>query len=247
MGDREERDLERAAGILSAATRVAVLTGAGISAESGVPTFRGEGGFWMGRSAMDLATPQAFERDPRGVWEFYRHRIAGLEGIEPNNGHRALADLEERCERFWLITQNVDGLHRAAGSKNVIELHGTLGEVRCQACTYRCESRELPSDPIPACPRCGDKLRPAVVWFGENLPAAGLAAAEEAIRDCEVMLVVGTSGVVEPAASFARWAASSGSRVLEVNLEPTPITEFADVSLLGPAGILLPRLVAGIG
>ena len=246
MDERELRDLGRAAEILAAATRVAVLTGAGISAESGVPTFRGEGGFWRGRSAMDLATPQAFERDPRGVWEFYRYRIAGLEGIEPNSGHRALADLEGRCERFWLITQNVDGLHRAAGSRNVIELHGTLGEARCQACPYRCESRELPSGPIPACPRCGDRLRPAVVWFGENLPGPELVAAEEAIRDCEIMLVVGTSGVVEPAASFARWAASGGAKVLEVNLEPTPISEIADVSLLGPAGILLPRLVAGI-
>lgn len=246
MGDREERDLTTAARILSGATRVAVLSGAGISAESGVPTFRGEGGFWRGRSAMDLATPEAFARDPRGVWEFYRYRIAGLEGIEPNDGHRALADLEGGCERFWLITQNVDGLHRAAGSRNVIELHGTLQAARCQACSYRCGSRELPADPIPACPRCGDRLRPAVVWFGENLPTAELAAAEVAIRDCEVMLVVGTSGVVEPAASLARWAAAGGSKVLEVNLELTPISGIAVVTLLGPAGILLPRLVAAI-
>jgi NAD-dependent deacetylase len=247
MAGREERDLNRAAGILSTATRVAVLTGAGISAESGVPTFRGSGSFWRGRAAMDLATPGAFESDPGGVWEFYRFRIAGLQEVEPNDGHRALADLEVRCKRFWLITQNVDGLHRAAGSRNVVELHGTLQEARCRICTYRCESRDLPADPVPHCPRCGDILRPAVVWFGEHLPTPELVSAEEAIRQCEVMLVVGTSGVVEPAASFARRAASRGARVLEVNLEPTPISEVAEVSLLGPAGILLSQLVTRLG
>jgi NAD-dependent deacetylase len=192
---------------------------------------------------MELATPGAFARDPAHVWEFYRFRIGGLRGVEPNEGHRALARLERRCDRFWLITQNVDGLHRAAGSRAVIELHGTLAEARCRACTYRCPSEELSAEPVPACPRCGDIMRPAVVWFGENLPGAAMAAADEAIRECEAMLVVGTSGVVEPAASFARWAASRGARIIEVNLEPTPISRVADVSLLGGAGALLPLLV----
>lgn len=243
MNSTAERDVRTAAEMLSRATRVAVLTGAGISAESGVPTFRGSGGFWQGRSAMDLATPHAFQRDPGGVWEFYRFRMAGLQEVGPNHGHRALVELERKCEGFWLITQNVDGLHQAAGSRNVIELHGSLRRVRCRVCSYTCASRDLPGEPIPTCPRCGDYLRPAVVWFGENLPGAAMASAEEAIRECGVMLVVGTSGVVEPAASFARWAASRGAGIIEVNLESTPISDVADVSLLGPAGVLLPLLV----
>jgi NAD-dependent deacetylase len=244
--DATKRRLSEAAEFFSGATRIAVLTGAGISAESGVPTFRGAGGFWKGRSAMDLATPQAFARDPEGVWEFYRYRIAGLESVLPNDGHRALAELEEWSERYWLITQNVDGLHRAAGSRNVIELHGSLQHVRCQECSYRCRSRDLPDAPVPLCPQCASRLRPAVVWFGESLPGPVLAEAEEAIENCQVMLVVGTSGVVEPAASFARWARSRSARVIEVNLESTPISQIADVSLFGQAGLLLPRLVAMI-
>ncbi len=243
MSALDERDLAAAADLLSDASRIAVMTGAGISAESGVPTFRGTGGFWMGRSAMDLATPQAFDRDPKDVWEFYRYRIDGLSRVEPNDGHRALVSLECRCERFWLITQNVDGLHRAAGSKRVIELHGTLAKARCRVCAYRCMSSDLPHDAVPGCPSCGDILRPAVVWFGEDLPRAALAEADEAMAQCEVMLVVGTSGLVEPAASFARWARSRGASIVEVNLETTPISSVADVSVFGPAGEVLPRIV----
>lgn len=247
MSGRDEDRLREAARILSAASRVAVLTGAGISAESGVPTFRGAGGFWKGRSAMELATPEAFARDPRRVWEFYRFRIRGLADVEPNDGHRALARLEGRCEAFWLITQNVDGLHRAAGSRRVIELHGALRDTRCCACSFQCRTRDLPATPVPLCPRCGERLRPAVVWFGESLPAPALAEVGEAIAGCEVMLVVGTSGLVEPAASFARWARSRGAGVVEVNLENTPISEVADVSIFGPAALALPRLVEMIG
>ncbi|MBT8479261.1 MAG: NAD-dependent deacylase [Gemmatimonadetes bacterium] len=243
MGAEADRSIEAAADILAGVTGIAVLTGAGVSAESGVPTFRGAGGFWKGRSAMDLATPQAFRRDPEGVWEFYRFRIAGLAEVVPNAGHRALADLEDLFERFWLITQNVDGLHRAAGSRNVIELHGSLQEAHCQSCSYRCSSRDLPAQPVPICPQCGGQLRPTVVWFGESLPGPALADSEEAIRQCDVMIVVGTSGVVEPAASFARWARSRGARIVEINLESTPISEVADISLFGPAGVTLPRLV----
>jgi NAD-dependent deacetylase len=247
MDGSDERDLRAAAEMICRATRIAVLTGAGISAESGVPTFRGAGGFWRGRSAIDLATPRAFDRDPEGVWEFYRFRIAGLAEVAPNDGHRALAALERRCERFWLITQNVDGLHRAAGSENVTELHGSLEQARCRICSYRCASRDLPPEPVPACPVCGDVLRPAVVWFGENLSGPALGAADEATRECEIMLVVGTSGVVEPAASYARWAGSRGAGIIEVNLEVTPISEIADISLLGPSGVVLPRLVGMVG
>jgi len=243
MEGRGDRDIRAASEWVAGAARVSVLTGAGISAESGVPTFRGAGGFWRGRSAMDLATPQAFARDPEGVWDFYRFRIEGLKRAQPNEGHRALARLEERCERFWLMTQNVDGLHRAAGNRNVIELHGSLGRSRCTACNYRCASRDLPDVPVPACPLCGRPLRPAVVWFGEMLPGAELARAEDAVRECDLMLVVGTSGVVEPAASFARRASAHGAGVVVVNLEPTPLSRVADLTLLGPAGIVLPRLL----
>jgi NAD-dependent deacetylase len=239
-----EEDLRRASDILAAADRIAVLTGAGVSAESGVPTFRGAGGLWKGRRSIDMATPGAFNRDPEEVWAFYRWRIDALAEVEPNAAHRALARLEERCESFWLITQNVDGLHRAAGSRNVIEIHGTLAEARCRRCSYRQPSATLPDEGLPACPGCGDLLRPAVVWFGESLPEREMAEADAGIRECEAMLVVGTSGVVEPAASFARWAAIGGARVVEVNLEPTPITGVAEVSVFGPAGEVLPRIVA---
>lgn len=238
-----EPDLRRAAAIVDRARRVAVLTGAGVSAESGVPTFRGAGGLWKGRRSIDMATPEAFDRDPRAVWEFYAWRIRALAGVRPNPAHEALARLEGRAERFWLVTQNVDGLHRAAGSRNVIELHGTLARVRCRRCTFRGPTPTLPDDALLTCPECGDLLRPDVVWFGEALPETATAAADEAIRECEVMLVVGTSGVVEPAASFARWAGARGAAVVEINLEPTPLTAHADVSVFGPAGDVLPRMV----
>jgi NAD-dependent protein deacetylase/lipoamidase len=239
----DERDLRLAVQLLNDAARVAVLTGAGVSAESGVPTFRGAGGFWRGRSAVELATPGAFRSDPAGVWEFYRFRIGALAGVTPNEGHRSLVTLERRCERFWLITQNVDGLHRAAGSENVIELHGSLARARCTSCSYDCRTDDLPDEAVPSCPRCGDRLRPAVVWFGESLPEPAVRSAEEAVRECQVMVVAGTSGVVEPVASLAHRAGARGAAVVEVNLEETPISRVARVSLLGPSGVVLPRLV----
>jgi NAD-dependent deacetylase len=243
MSAFDELDLRRAASILGRARRIAVLTGAGISAESGVPTFRGAGGLWKGRRSIDMATQGAFDSDPRAVWEFYMWRIRALADVAPNPGHEALVDLEARAEKFWLITQNVDGLHRAAGSRNVIELHGTLATARCRRCSFSRPTKELSDDPLPTCPDCGDLLRPAVVWFGEQLPEAAMAGADEAIRECDVMLVAGTSGVVEPAASFARWAAARGAAVVEVNLASTPLTAFADVSVFGAAGEMLPRIV----
>lgn len=242
----EARD--RARELIASSRSIAVLTGAGISAESGVPTFRGEGGLWRGQRAESLATPGAFARNPAEVWEFYHARVEGLRGIEPNAGHRALTVLEARCERFWLLTQNVDGLHRAAGSRNPIELHGTIRIARCQSC--RCEfdieavlAGWTPGD-VPACTACEGLLRPAVVWFGEALPVPALQAADQAIRSCDAMLVVGTSGVVQPAASFAYGASSRGAKVIEVNPEETPISEIADVALRGPAAVELPFLLA---
>ena len=245
MPTPEARDQARE--LIASSRFMAVLTGAGISAESGVPTFRGAGGLWRGQAAESLATPVAFSRNPAEVWEFYHARFVGLSGVEPNDGHRALAALEGGCERFWLLTQNVDGLHRDAGSRNPIELHGTIRVARCQACGRECGIEAAlhgwaPGD-IPVCNACGGSLRPAVVWFGETLPVAALQAADEAIRSCDTMLVVGTSGVVQPAASFAYSARSRGAKVIEVNPEETPISEIANVVLRGPAAVELPYLL----
>ncbi len=240
-------DVVQARSVLAAARRIAVLSGAGISAESGVPTFRDAGGLWEGRSPESLATPGAFAREPAEVWRFYRRRIEALAGVAPNAGHRALAELERRCERFWLLTQNVDGLHATAGSRNVVELHGTLSTLRCVHCGRRSSAREtlagLPDDRLPTCGACGGLLRPDVVWYGELLPDHALAVAAEAISRCQVMLVVGTSGVVQPAASFAASARAAGARIVEVNPERTPISPLARPSLRGTAATLLPLLV----
>jgi NAD-dependent deacetylase len=245
MTNPEARDQARE--LIASSQSIAVLTGAGISAESGVPTFRGEGGLWRGQRAESLATPGAFARNPAEVWEFYHARFEGLRGIEPNAGHRALAALEARCERFWLLTQNVDGLHRDAGSRNPIELHGSIRVARCQSCRRECDIGAALAGwtvgGIPGCTACGGSLRPAVVWFGEALPVPALQAADQAIRFCDAMLVVGTSGVVQPAASFAYGASSRGATVIEVNPEETPISEIADVVLRGPAAVELPLLL----
>ena len=228
---------------LKAAERVAVLTGAGISAESGVPTFRGNDGLWKNYRATDLATPEAFARDPELVWEFYNWRRELVGGVSPNPAHRALAELERRVSGFTLITQNVDGLHALAGSRNLLELHGCLWKVRCTACRRVTEDRSLEPGNSPACASCGKPLRPHVVWFGENLDPDILHRAVETSRNAQVMLVVGTSAVVQPAASLALEAKSHGAMVVEVNPEPTPNTRYMDVSLAGKAGEIVPGLL----
>ena len=238
---------EYARQLVAGARSIAVLTGAGVSAESGIPTFRGDGGLWRGRSALDLATPEAFRRDPAEVWEFYHARLVGLNGVSPNEGHRALAALEATRDRFWLLTQNVDGLHRQAGSVNVIELHGTIRTARCSRCARSLPIQELIVEwepgTVPTCSVCSAPLRPNVVWFGETLPEQALRQAEEAVTGCDLMLVAGTSGVVQPAASFAFSARSRGARVIEVNPEETPISAIADVALRGPSARELPELL----
>lgn len=237
----------RARSILAESSALAVLTGAGVSAESGVPTFRGAGGLWRGRNAWELATPEAFRRDPAEVWAFYEARFSGLRNVAPNEGHRALAALEATRDRFWLLTQNVDGLHREAGSRNVIELHGTIRVTRCSGCARETATeaalRDWSPGSVPSCEACLAHLRPAVVWFGESLPAAALREAEVALGSCDTILVVGTSGLVQPAASFALQARGRGARVIEVNPQETPISQVADVSLRGPAGVELPALL----
>jgi len=226
---------------------LAVLTGAGISAESGIATFRGMGGLWEKVPIEEVATPWGFARDPRRVWEFYDARRRQASGCSPNAGHRALARLEEALgpERFTLVTQNVDGLHRLAGSRNLLEIHGSLWRVRCTRCGEEREDRRVPlPDLPPPCPACGAMLRPAVVWFGEVLPEEVFGRAVAAAEASALFLVVGTSAQVEPAASLARIAAGHGAALWEVNPEETPLTPLCDRSWRSEAGAVLETLAA---
>lgn len=239
----QDSHLTRVRDRLASARAVAVLTGAGISADSGVPTFRGADGLWRTFRAEDLATPEAFARDPRLVWEWYDWRRALIATKSPNPAHRALVELERRHDRFWLITQNVDGLHGAAGSQGLIELHGNIWKVRCTRCARVSVNRDVPILLLPYCSACGGLLRPHIVWFGESLDPDDLRRSEEALRACEVLLIVGTSGLVYPAASFASTARAAGAFVVEVNLDPTPPSSVVDVALHGRAKDIVPALV----
>ncbi len=232
---------------LRKADAVVVLTGAGISAESGVPTFRGGGGLWNGQRAEELASPRAFRSDPATVWEFYDWRRTLLAGCKPNAGHAALVRLEQIVPEFTLITQNVDGLHRAAGSHNVLEIHGNIWRVRCMGGCGEREDRRAPLPrPLPPHCNCKSLLRPAVVWFGEALPRDMFEDAQRASSIADVFLVVGTSGAVEPAASLARMARAAGALVAEVNPDGSLISAMARYILQEGAATALPRLVAAL-
>jgi NAD-dependent deacetylase len=238
-------DLERAASLLRGAARVAVLTGAGVSAESGVPTFRDADGLWEGHRVEDVATPSAFRRDPVMVWRFYNARRAALRTVRPNPGHHALVRLEQRLgpDCFALITQNVDGLHRAAGSRRVLEVHGNLARVRCTGCHVVEDRGGEDLGDLPRCPTCDALLRPDVVWFEEILPEDVFEQAVAAAAACDCFLVVGTSAVVYPAAGLVDVARQAGGRVIEVNLRATAVSSRVDVGLYGPSGEILPQLV----
>jgi NAD-dependent deacetylase len=225
------------------AKSIAVLTGSGISAESGVPTFRdAQTGLWARYDPLELATPEAFARDSRLVWEWYEWRRSLIREAGPNAGHRTLAELEDRTPDFTLVTQNVDGLHRRAGSRNVVELHGNVLRSVCSAERDVVEAYDAERSP-PPCPRCGAALRPDVVWFGEVLPVGAMEAASRAARGCDVFLSVGTSGLVYPAAGLPLEALEAGAMVVEVNPDETPLTQHATYALQGPAGRVLPALV----
>ena len=251
------------------AKHVVVLTGAGVSAESGVPTFRGAGGFWRQYQAQDLASPDAFENDPSLVWEFYHYRREVMGTKEPNPAHIAIAECESRLEkenrRLVVITQNIDELHKSAGSKNILELHGSLFRVRCTKCGNETENKDSPicealrgrgaPDPntksdrieikdLPKCTICKGLLRPAVVWFGEQLDQEVLSQTFEELDKCDLCLVVGTSSVVYPAAMFAPQVARRGVPVAEFNMETTPKTYEFGFHFEGPCGTTLPKAIA---
>jgi NAD-dependent deacetylase len=223
--------------------RVAVLTGAGISAESGVATFRDPDGLWSRFSPQELASMDGFLANPERVRDWYAYRRSVIDSVEPNAGHRSLAELERLVPHFTLATQNVDRLHLRAGSQNVLEVHGNLIENRCNTCDWIDDAHHERLE----CERCGGVMRPNVVWFGEMLPQEVFRAAEDAARSCDVFLTVGTSAEVYPAASLPYEARAHGAFVVEVNPSATPFTPHAHASLRGPSGVVLPAVLDAMG
>jgi NAD-dependent deacetylase len=231
--------------LLQTLPRIVVFTGAGISAESGVPTFRDAlTGLWSHYNPEELATPQAFQRDPKLVWDWYAWRRELVSNAQPNPAHRALVTLERRVPSFTLITQNVDGLHRRAGSQRVLELHGNLFRTKCQQEAIVIQSWEDSGETPPRCPHCGSWLRPDVVWFGEMLPAAVVTEAQAVTVQCELFLSIGTSTLVYPAAELPFLALDNGATVVEINPQATPLSSRASFSLRGAAGQVLPQLLS---
>jgi NAD-dependent deacetylase len=227
------------------ARKVLVLTGAGVSAESGVPTFRGGGqtAVWKGMPFDVISSAQMIEQDLPAVWEWFNYRREKLDSLRPNPAHVAIANWQDRFEHFTLVTQNIDGLHQAAGSREVIELHGNIRRARCLRCAARHDVREVRLGAgVPACPDCGGSARPDVVLFGELLPAGAFEAAAERAEMCELCFVVGTSAVVYPAASIPEIARAAGAYIVEVNPERTLLSDFCDEALTGKAGEILPLL-----
>ena len=246
---KDNQSIKQAADLLRHAHNITVLTGAGVSRESGVPTFRDAlEGVWEKYSPEELATPMAFQRNPKLVWDWYEFRRELLSKAAPNPGHKALAALETRFPGMRIITQNVDDLHEQAGSSHVIHLHGSLNRNRC---ANNCQGEPTIIDVStlvyeegpPRCPHCDAYIRPDVVWFHEMLPADALQDANTAVRFCDVMLVVGTSGLVTPAATLPETARQHGASIIEINPQDTPITRIAQVKLTGPSGEVLPKLL----
>jgi len=246
-----DAQLKQAVDVLRSARLLAVLSGAGMSKESGVPTFReAQTGLWAQYDPTSLATPQAFQRDPDLVWSWYMWRYDMVIGVEPNAGHHAVAELEQVIPEVVVLTQNVDGMHQRAHSTDVVELHGNLTRFRCyDDCQQNrtiidLEGFNYTKDHAPACPHCHAKVRPDVVWFSESLPSDALTRALEVARQCDVMLVIGTSGIVQPAASLPLEARRAGAVTIEVNPQPTMLTRQLDIFLQGAAGVVLPSLLS---
>ncbi|MEA3337736.1 MAG: NAD-dependent deacylase [Chloroflexota bacterium] len=241
--------VQQAAAIIETAQQMVVLTGAGISKESGIPTFReAQDGLWAQYDPERLATMQGFLSNPRLVWEWYQSRLTKVRHCEPNPGHRAIADLERLLPGVVVVTQNIDSLHARAGSNDVIELHGNIGRFKCLHGHLNLSMDDLADQATipPLCPhpKCDAMVRPDVVWFGEMLDDAVINRAFEESEACDVMLIVGTSGVVTPAANLPYYAKQSGAVIVEVNPVPSALTHLADVFLAGPAGEMLPNVVA---
>ncbi len=240
MDDAIRAQLDALRATITPATRVAALTGAGISAASGIPTFRGaQDSLWSRYSPQDLATPEAFARDPELVWRWYDWRRGRIAASSPNAAHDALATRAS----LTLITQNVDGYHQQAGSRGVIEYHGSIWRVRCQRCRHDEIDRRVPIPIPPTCPHCDGRLRPGVVWFGEGIDPAVHEAATLAAAGAEIFLVIGTAGAVYPAAGLAELARSRGARVVEFNLEPSALTRIAHLFVPGSAADTVPSLL----
>jgi NAD-dependent deacetylase len=230
--------------IVQTAVHITVLTGAGVSAESGVPTFRqAQTGLWAQYDPQELATPTAFRRNPKLVWDWYAWRRELVRQAQPNPAHLALVTMAQRVPAFTLVTQNVDNLHQRAGSQAVIELHGNITRIKCAGDGRIISTWPQSDDTPPRCPHCGSYLRPDVVWFGENLPGDALEQALEAAQRCDLFFSIGTSALVQPAASLPLLAVENGAVLVEVNPDETPLTHFADHALHGPAGEVLPALL----
>jgi len=232
--------------------RVLIITGAGVSAESGIPTFRGKDGYWRNLDPTKLATPKAFARDPNLVWDWYCERRQRIRKAQPNPAHRAIANLGLQADEFLLVTQNVDDLHLRAGlpAEKIVQIHGDIFMTRCSRCEFRRYEHEQEHDDgsLPKCQECGEFMRPGVVWFGEQLDAAKIEIVENFMRggDCDLVIVAGTTALFGYIVDWAVRARSRNGQLIEVNPEETSLSQFATKSFLEPAGIALPRLVNGL-
>ncbi len=243
-------DFARAAEKIARSSRLAVLTGAGVSRESGIPTFReAQDGLWARFDPMEMASERGFLRNPKLVWEWYEYRFGMVAAAQPNPGHLAIAALEELVPNITVVTQNIDGLHQAGGSTRVLELHGSIRRYKCFSGAHTGYTRDdlaAQSDKPPRCPRCGELMRPDIVWFGEYLPEQVMRDAYAACLEADVALVVGTSGVVQPAASLPYIAQEAGATVIDVNPEDDEISRMADIFLQGMGGAVLPSLIEAV-
>ena len=242
--DHTWKTVERFRENLGTRTRVTVLSGAGISSASGVPTFRGgSDSLWENSRPEELATPEAFNQDPGKVWRWYDWRRGLIADCEPNQAHAALVELEGLIDNMTIITQNVDGLHQRAGSGNILEFHGSIWTLRCTRCNREVRNHEVPLPPLPCCDACNGLMRPGVVWFGEAIDPRIMDASVRAAGECDYFLVIGTSGLVYPAAALARIAHDSGAEVLEFNLEQGGVSAWVDHLIAGPAEDTVPMLL----
>jgi len=238
-----EEQINNAAKLLVKSRFAVCLTGAGISAESGIPTFRGKNGLWRKFKVEDLATPEAFNRNPKLVWEWYRWRMKLIFNAKPNPAHYALVDLENMEILKCIVTQNVDGLHTIAGSKCIVELHGNIRRARCINCNYKLIFEKPPEKIPPKCPKCNSLLRPDVVWFGEPIPSEALNMAFKMFSKADLALVIGTSGIVYPAAYLPYLVKENNGVIIEININRSALTRIADIYLQGKAGEILPKIV----